>query len=95
MTNDFAEVRLARFRWLVPLALAPLALVASFQADVTKSHLGFSFRDNWELLCLALALLGFLIRLQRRYGDVFSMRFPYFGRLVYVAEPSLVTGRAR
>jgi cytochrome P450 len=34
--------------------------------------------------------LGFLIRLQRRYGDVFSMRFPYFGRLVYVAEPSLV-----
>lgn len=34
--------------------------------------------------------LGFLIRLQRRYGDVFSMRFPYFGRLVYVAEPGLV-----
>jgi cytochrome P450 len=34
--------------------------------------------------------LGFLIRLQRRYGDVFSLRFPYFGRLVYVAEPSLV-----
>jgi cytochrome P450 len=34
--------------------------------------------------------LGFLIRLQRRYGDVFSMRFPYFGRLVYVAEPELV-----
>jgi cytochrome P450 len=34
--------------------------------------------------------LGFLIRLQRRYGNVFSMRFPYFGRLVYVAEPSLV-----
>jgi cytochrome P450 len=34
--------------------------------------------------------LGFLIRLQRRYGDVFSVRFPYFGRLVYVAEPGLV-----
>ena len=34
--------------------------------------------------------LGFLIRLQRRYGDVFSLRFPYFGRLVYVAEPGLV-----
>jgi cytochrome P450 len=34
--------------------------------------------------------LGFLIRLQRRYGDVFTLRFPYFGRLVYVAEPSLV-----
>jgi cytochrome P450 len=34
--------------------------------------------------------LGFLIRLQRRYGDVFTLRFPYFGRLVYVAEPGLV-----
>jgi cytochrome P450 len=34
--------------------------------------------------------LGLLIRLQRRHGDVFTMRFPYFGRLVYVAEPSLV-----
>jgi cytochrome P450 family 135 len=34
--------------------------------------------------------LGFLIRLQRRYGDVFSVRFPFFGRLVYVARPDLV-----
>jgi cytochrome P450 len=34
--------------------------------------------------------LNFLIRLQRRYGDVFSVRFPYFGRLVYVTTPELV-----
>jgi cytochrome P450 len=34
--------------------------------------------------------LGFLIGLQRRHGDVFSMSFPYFGRLVYVANPTLV-----
>ncbi len=34
--------------------------------------------------------LGFLIRLQRRYGDVFTLSFPYFGRLVYVADPALV-----
>ncbi len=34
--------------------------------------------------------LGFLIRLQRRYGDVFSVRFPFFGRLVYVTRPDLV-----
>jgi cytochrome P450 len=34
--------------------------------------------------------LGFLIGLQRRYGDVFAVSFPYFGRLVYVADPSLV-----
>ena len=34
--------------------------------------------------------LGFLIRFQRRYGDVFAVRFPYFGRIVYVARPDLV-----
>jgi cytochrome P450 len=34
--------------------------------------------------------LGFLSRLQRRYGDIFTMSFPYFGRLVYVASPELV-----
>jgi cytochrome P450 len=34
--------------------------------------------------------LGFLIRHQRRYGDVFTLSFPYFGRLVYVADPALV-----
>jgi cytochrome P450 len=34
--------------------------------------------------------LGFFVRLQRRYGDLFSVSFPYFGRVVYVAEPELV-----
>jgi cytochrome P450 len=34
--------------------------------------------------------LGFLIDLQRRYGDVFAVSFPFFGRLVYVADPTLV-----
>jgi cytochrome P450 len=34
--------------------------------------------------------LNFLIRLQRRYGDVFMVRFPYFGRLVYVTTPEFV-----
>jgi cytochrome P450 len=34
--------------------------------------------------------LGFLIKYHRRYGDVFSVSFPYFGRLVYVADPALV-----
>jgi hypothetical protein len=34
--------------------------------------------------------LGFLSRQQRRYGDVFSVRFPFFGRVVYVARPDLV-----
>jgi len=34
--------------------------------------------------------LGFLIGLQRRHGDVFSVSFPFFGRVVYVASPELV-----
>ncbi len=34
--------------------------------------------------------LGFLSEHQRRYGDIFTIRFPYFGRIVYVAGPDLV-----
>jgi cytochrome P450 len=34
--------------------------------------------------------LGFLVRVQRRYGDIFSVSFPYFGRVTYVADPDLV-----
>ncbi|MDX6604231.1 MAG: hypothetical protein QOF23_740, partial [Solirubrobacterales bacterium] len=34
--------------------------------------------------------LGFLARLRERYGDAFTVRFPYFGRIVYVADPELV-----
>ena len=34
--------------------------------------------------------LGFLASRQRRYGDIFTVRFPYFGRVVYVARPDLV-----
>ena len=34
--------------------------------------------------------LGFLIRLRERYGDIFTVRFPYFDRLVYLADPDLV-----
>ncbi|HEX8690275.1 MAG TPA: cytochrome P450 [Solirubrobacterales bacterium] len=34
--------------------------------------------------------LGFLTRFQRRYGDIFVVSFPYFGQIVYVANPDLV-----
>jgi cytochrome P450 len=34
--------------------------------------------------------LGFLIRYQRRYGEMFTVSFPFFRRLVYVADPALV-----
>jgi cytochrome P450 len=34
--------------------------------------------------------LGFLPRHQERYGDVFTVHFPFFGRIVYVASPELV-----
>jgi cytochrome P450 len=33
--------------------------------------------------------LGFLLRYRERYGDVFTVRFPFFGRIVYVASPEL------
>jgi cytochrome P450 len=57
---------------------------------------GASFPPGSRLPSLAQAFryardpLGFLGRLQRQYGDIFSVRFPYFGRLVYVADPQLV-----
>jgi cytochrome P450 len=34
--------------------------------------------------------LGFLIKLQRRYGDIFSLTFPFYGHVNYVAHPALV-----
>jgi len=33
---------------------------------------------------------GWMVRRWRRYGDVFSSRFPIFGRVVYVADPASV-----
>jgi cytochrome P450 len=34
--------------------------------------------------------LGFLAAHQRRYGDIFTVRFPTFGKIVYVARADLV-----
>jgi cytochrome P450 len=61
----------------------PAAHVSSFPPGPRLPGLvqGFSYsRDP----------IGFFIRLQRRYGDLFSVSFPYFGRVVYVADPELV-----
>ena len=33
---------------------------------------------------------GWMVKRWRKYGDVFSSRFPIFGRVVYVADPTLV-----
>ena len=33
---------------------------------------------------------GWMIKRWRRYGDIFSSRFPIFGRVVYVADPAEV-----
>jgi cytochrome P450 len=43
-----------------------------------------------QALLYATNLLDFLSKHQRRYGDIFTIRFPYFGRIVYVARPDLV-----
>jgi cytochrome P450 family 135 len=34
--------------------------------------------------------IGFFVRLTERYGDAFTVSFPYFGRIVYLADPELV-----
>jgi cytochrome P450 family 135 len=34
--------------------------------------------------------LGFFTRLHRRYGDIFTVRFPFFGELTYIGSPELV-----
>jgi cytochrome P450 len=34
--------------------------------------------------------LGFLAGYRRRYGDVFTVHFPFFGKIVYAASPELV-----
>jgi cytochrome P450 len=34
--------------------------------------------------------IGFFVRLRQRYGNVFGVSFPGFGRLVYIADPDLV-----
>jgi cytochrome P450 len=34
--------------------------------------------------------LGFLTNHQRRHGDIFTIRYPFFGSVVYVARPDLV-----
>ena len=34
--------------------------------------------------------LGFLTGYRERFGDVFTVRFPFFGRIFYVASPELV-----
>jgi cytochrome P450 family 135 len=35
---------------------------------------------------------GWLARARERHGDVFTARFPFFGRVVYVADPELIKG---
>jgi cytochrome P450 family 135 len=34
--------------------------------------------------------VGFFVDLNRRYGDIFMVRFPYFGDVAYVADPEIV-----
>jgi cytochrome P450 len=62
----------------------PAALPASRRPPGTRlpaiAQVGLYARDP----------LGFLIRFQRRYGDIFSVSFPFYENLAYVADPALV-----
>jgi cytochrome P450 family 135 len=61
----------------------PLGAVASFPPGPRTPSVGQALR-------YARDPLGFLAGYQRRFGDIFTIRFPYFGRVVYVARPELV-----
>jgi cytochrome P450 len=43
-----------------------------------------------QALLVTVSPYDWMLRRWRRYGDVFSSRFPVFGRVVYIAEPALV-----
>jgi ubiquinone/menaquinone biosynthesis C-methylase UbiE/protein-S-isoprenylcysteine O-methyltransferase Ste14 len=65
MTNELRQdgAWLLRYRWIMPLTLLPLAILAASQADIDAAHhIGRSLRDGWEILCLAIALAGWVIR---------------------------------
>ncbi|HEY8501212.1 MAG TPA: cytochrome P450 [Solirubrobacterales bacterium] len=68
------QATLPRTRTPTPRALPP-----GSKAPAIVQALGYA-RDP----------LGFLAARQRRYGDIFTIRFPFFGRIVYVARPDLV-----
>src|SRR5919199_4362297 len=40
-----------------------------------------------QALQVAREPIGWMVKRWRRYGDCFSSRFPFFGRVVYVADP--------
>ncbi len=67
------------------------------QATLPQRALGRSVRPPGprspalaQALSYARDPLDFLPKLQRRYGDLFSVHFPYFGHVLYVARPDLV-----
>jgi cytochrome P450 len=60
------------------------------RTDPTRTPPGPRVPGIVQLARYARDPLGFLADHQRRYGDIFTVRFPYFGSIVYVAEPGLV-----
>ncbi len=67
----------------VTLPRPQLADRASFPPGPRSTAVGQAVRYSRDPL-------GFLTAHQRRFGDIFTIRFPFFGRIVYVARPDLV-----
>jgi cytochrome P450 len=65
-------------------------IARAHRAPVTSAPPGPRAPGALQAFRYARAPLDFLIGLHRRYGDVFTVSFPFFGRLVYVADPDLV-----
>lgn len=67
---------------------------ATIQDSPTATSATFPPGTRWPALAQLLGYLkdpiDFPIRCQRRFGDVFTVSFPFFKRLVYVTDPALV-----
>ena len=63
---------------------------AAFGRGIAGAPPGSRAPSAMQLLRYARDPLGFLSVHQRRFGDIFGVRFPYFGRITYVARPDLV-----
>jgi ubiquinone/menaquinone biosynthesis C-methylase UbiE/protein-S-isoprenylcysteine O-methyltransferase Ste14 len=63
MTDELShDTWLLRFRWVLPLALIPPAILAAFQAGLAGMRLDRSLESSWEAFCLLIALAGVLVR---------------------------------
>src|ERR1044072_5555374 len=83
-------VQPARWRRVKPMEQATISRAPAATKAKAGMPPGSRLPSAVQALRYASDPLAFLVRLQRRYGDIFTVRFPFFGPLVYVTTPELV-----